>query len=481
MNVIESHARSTRSLSSGRTLPVAALLLLAAACSAGDTDDSAPLDQSADELGSGRSLVPASDVSLSNIWGGGGAAPIYKLVDDGVSFAASDKWTTFARSAPGAANAAATFGYAGAAAGGAERVVVSYQAWALDGGTGTVRVKLYDGTTLVGIGAPHAVGATAANFSDTFAKLAVKDANRLRTELDFVNTTPTSAGTLACTLIWIDLTPLTAAADAGARDTGTPVTPDAGATDASAPPPDAGPGWKLVWADEFDGGNVDGTKWNVRNNTRNSNELSCLTSRPQNVSVGGGVLNIKGQRESYNCGETRAFTSGYLDTIGKASWTYGKFEMRAILPTQASTSKGMWPAFWLRPNDGGAGEIDIMEAIGSAASDTEYSKSHQTIWYDYNKTYPSQSKSAPIPNGLPSTGYHVYAVEWNPGSLVFTIDGVTVYTRDRTTTSWFDAAFSRPFNIRLNLQVGGSWPGTPDANTDFSKTYAIDYVRVYQK
>ncbi len=49
------------------------------------------------------------------------------------------------------------------------------------------------------------------------------------------------------------------------------------------------------------------------------------------------------------------------------SQTYGRYEMRAKLPT----GKGLWPAFWMLPEQdrygawAASGEIDIMEAWGS--------------------------------------------------------------------------------------------------------------------
>jgi beta-glucanase (GH16 family) len=242
-------------------------------------------------------------------------------------------------------------------------------------------------------------------------------------------------------------------------------------------------GWTLAWADEFNGSVVDAAKWRVRNADHNSYELSCLTDRPQNVSVSGGSLHIRAQREAYQCGSYQAaFTSGYLDTIGRMSRTYGRFEIRAKLPTQSSTSKGMWPAFWLRPDDGGNGELDIMEAVGSAVGEHNDNVISQTLWADYNNTYPKQSHAVTFPAGATmSDGFHTYGVEWEPGVIRWLVDGVVTFTRDRTTTPWIDASFSRSYNIRLNLQVGGSWPGTPNADTAFPADFQVDWVHVYQR
>jgi beta-glucanase (GH16 family) len=198
------------------------------------------------------------------------------------------------------------------------------------------------------------------------------------------------------------------------------------------------------------------------------------------VSVSNGILKIQAKRERYTAGgNTRDYTSGYLDTIRKASWTYGRFEMRAKLPTAQGQSKGMWPAFWLRPDDGGDGEIDIMEAIGQSGSDNRVS---QTLWYDYRGTKPRQVHEDRLPSGTSSGSYHVYALEWEKNAMRWYVDGRLTYTRNTSTTPWINAPqFQKPYNIRLNLQVGGSWPGSPDSSTVFPQTYSVDYVRVYKR
>jgi beta-glucanase (GH16 family) len=44
-----------------------------------------------------------------------------------------------------------------------------------------------------------------------------------------------------------------------------------------------------------------------------------------------------------------------------------------------------------------------------------------------------------------------------------------------------DNPFHQPHYIILNLAVGGSWPGSPDATTVFPQRYLVDYVRVYER
>lgn len=78
-------------------------------------------------------------------------------------------------------------------------------------------------------------------------------------------------------------------------------------TDGAAEPPPAG--WKLVWSDEFDGNEVDKAKWDfdVGNGFHDGNqwiagwgndELQYYTSRSDNVFAKGGLLHIRGLKES---------------------------------------------------------------------------------------------------------------------------------------------------------------------------------------
>lgn len=203
-----------------KRLLLSAAPVLVAACGSEDLAGSERPDQQASPVAAAVSLLPTSDVALTKIWGGGGTAPIYALVDDGTSFAASDGGSTFARSAPGAATASLTLGYSGAPAGGASQVVVNYQAWAINSGAGTVRVALYDGDTLIGTGPARALSASQQNLSDTFSGLSVANGDRLRTELVFQNTA--GQGSLVASIVWIDV----ASADDGTPTGGEPVVSD---------------------------------------------------------------------------------------------------------------------------------------------------------------------------------------------------------------------------------------------------------------
>lgn len=266
-----------------------------------------------------------------------------------------------------------------------------------------------------------------------------------------------------------------------ARTTAAARPPRVGPVVPPAPPPADRPGarvpgWRLVWSDEFDGPTLDRSKWNVRDGEPRDVDLGCNVDDPENVIVTGGVLTLRAQRRSMVCaGQPRQYTEGYLDTIGKASFRYGRFEIRAESPNGPTDSQGLWPAFWLRPDDGGRGEIDVVELPGGAAYHRAVT---QAIFYDYSPV--KQDQRWEFPAGYPGDGFHTYTTEWEPGVLRWYVDGRLVWQRDRRTTPWFDEVFHKPYNLRLNFQVGG-WLGPPDAATGWPADFRVDHVRVWQR
>lgn len=240
--------------------------------------------------------------------------------------------------------------------------------------------------------------------------------------------------------------------------------------------------WRLVWSDEFDGDEIDQSKWTQIEGGGGfgNNELQFYTDRKENAYLENGKLVIRALKENY---EDNAYTSAKLITKGKAEWTYGRFEARAKTPK----GQGIWPAFWMMPVDmvkygewPSSGEIDIMELIGSAPNTV-----HGTLHYGHPHTYTGQSYT--LSNGDFSADYHIFALEWTPTEMRWFVDD-KLYAKQSTWFSHekgkeqepFPAPFNRAFYLQLNLAIGGNWPGNPDLTTVFPKTFEIDYVRVYE-
>jgi len=243
------------------------------------------------------------------------------------------------------------------------------------------------------------------------------------------------------------------------------------------------PGWTLVWSDEFDGPNIDTSKWSheVNGSGGGNNELQYYTARANNSFIENGNLVIQALEETFTGPDgTRNYTSARMRTLNKGDWTYGRFEARMKLPY----GQGLWPAFWMLPTDwvyGGwaaSGEIDIMEIVGH-----EPNVLHGTIHYHGewpNNWYSGGSYT--LPSGDFSDDFHVFAIEWEEGEIRWYVDGILYSTKtswDTTDGAPFPAPFDERFHILLNVAVGGNWPGSPDGTTVFPQRMTVDYVRVY--
>ena len=120
---------------------------------------------------------------------------------------------------------------------------------------------------------------------------------------------------------------------------------------ASLLPAARGDDWKLVWSDEFDlDGPPNPTRWGYEEGFVRNNEKQYYTRR--NARVESGVLVIEARKEHLTGLPPRAgrraspaaaktveadYTSSSVTTEGKASWTYGRFEVRAKIPTGRGT------------------------------------------------------------------------------------------------------------------------------------------------
>lgn len=194
----------------------------------------------------------------------------------------------------------------------------------------------------------------------------------------------------------------------------------------------------------------------------------------------------------------QTFLSGAISTHEKFNQKYGYFEARIKIPSHVGT----FPAFWLfHENRAWEGtqrtEIDVMENLGHAP------------WYVYNSFHYFKNVSStyggdanflkPRPSGQIYTGtdysedYHVYAVNWQPGKVIWYIDGQQVSELNSDEVNYEN------LYLMLNLAMGGNWTNFPansgglgrssnerfptqnDLNNFGNPALEIDYIRVYRR
>lgn len=252
----------------------------------------------------------------------------------------------------------------------------------------------------------------------------------------------------------------------------------------SLPPGGVPSQWKLVWSDEFNqAGLPDQTKWNY-DTERNklgwyNNELQYYTKdRPENAVVKDGNLIITALKERLSNATDyggQSYTSSRLLTRGKASWTYGFFEIRAKLPC----GLGTWPAIWTLGTKGAwpdDGEIDIMEHVGKKKG--EILGSAYTNFYNWSNGT-GNTKSTMVPDACDT--FHNYQLYWDDSQIAIGVDNKYFFQftnpKNGDYKKW-------PFDLSqyliLNLAIGGDLGGPVD-DSIFPSQFFIDYVRVYQK
>ena len=244
-------------------------------------------------------------------------------------------------------------------------------------------------------------------------------------------------------------------------------------------------GYHFVWSDEFDGEELDLTKWVVETHPKGfvNTELQQHVNSTDNLYVENGDLVIQALKNEDEKGNV-TYTSGRINSYQKANFMYGYFEARIKVPE----GQGFLPAFWMMPNTnkyGGwplSGEIDIMEVVGGDEA-TTYSTLHYGLPHEYSQG------SYTLTSGDFASEYHVFACEYLPDKMIFYVDGEKFYETDDwfCTTKLgvekeFPAPFDNAFYFTLNVAVGGDWPGDPDDSTVFDDRaqMRVDYVRVYQ-
>jgi beta-glucanase (GH16 family) len=250
-------------------------------------------------------------------------------------------------------------------------------------------------------------------------------------------------------------------------------------------------GYRLVWADEFNNnGAPDSSRWKYEHGFVRNFELQWY--QPENAFCEKGNLVIEARREDkvnpvYEAGSKHwqksrqriQYTSSCVITAGKASWQYGRFEMRGRI----DVSQGIWPAWWtlgVRKPWPANGEIDIMEFYKGRllANIACQGTNSGAEWY--SNTFPVDS----LGGKAWAEKFHVWRMDWTKDYIALYVDDqllnkVASEKLVNKNGSKFNP-FQQPHYMLLDLAIGGINGGDPSATT-FPKRFEIDYVRVYQK
>ena len=235
----------------------------------------------------------------------------------------------------------------------------------------------------------------------------------------------------------------------------------AGAQGADDPLPSApqGKAWKLVWHDEFEGTELDASKWDV---PPDAPRRDAWWMRKAISLDGKGNLAISTLREDGK------YIDGCVRTQGKFEHAFGYYVARI----QLQREPGHWSAFWMMgsgvgsiENEGRDGtEIDIMEKPW-----LDDRVQHALHWDGYGKHHKSKGKVAKVPGVM--KGFHTFGLLWTPEEYVFYVDEKETW---RTSAG---GVCQVPLYLKLSDEVG-SWGGDV-SKAKLPDRFLVDYVRVY--
>ncbi len=242
--------------------------------------------------------------------------------------------------------------------------------------------------------------------------------------------------------------------------------------------PDNYAGFDLVWADEFDEPQINRENWiyEIGDNGWGNQELQYYTERLDNSRIQDGQLIIEARKENFN---GAPYTSARMITRDLQEFTYGRVDVRAVLPE----GQGIWPAIWMlgaKFTEVGwpaCGEIDIMELVGHEPS-TVHGTAH---WGPQGQSF-SQNKgqSTVLTEGKFSDQFHVFSILWEPDRIIWLLNDEEFFRLNKSDVNG-TYPFNEPFFFLLNIAVGGQWPGNPDETTVFPQQMIVDYIRIFQE
>jgi len=240
----------------------------------------------------------------------------------------------------------------------------------------------------------------------------------------------------------------------------------------------------LVWGDEFDAAQLDPEVWFFESGDGSqygipgwgNNELQWYLE--DSAELRDGMLVITAREESAG---GKNYTSARLNTRDRFAFKYGRIEARIRFPA----GQGIWPAFWMLPQDNvygtwaASGEIDVVEAVnlGGTGGNTVFGTIHfggespANVFAGNDYLVPTDATAE----------FHTYALEWDATEMRWYVDDILYSTQNSwsTTGAPFPAPFDERFYVLFNVAVGGNFPGAPNAATEFPVTMEVDYVRVY--
>lgn len=243
----------------------------------------------------------------------------------------------------------------------------------------------------------------------------------------------------------------------------------------------------LLFEDDFDGVELDSNSWR-----KGSGIVRYEPYLTRNVSIENSFVHIKSVRENHLGYE---WTTGGIDSIGKRSWLYGRFDAKVKCASVEGLSTGVW---CIGNNACGAGNF-YGDDNGVKHYEPQTEGSNGAVWplcgeIDFIELLPGNTKRPPcnmydangqsmgstrFPYDIDTKEWHIYSMEWTPDYIAILYDNVEFkrYTFNDYDESAIRVYKSIPMCLLITNSIGPS-AGTVPSSVNQIDIY-VDWVRVY--
>lgn len=252
--------------------------------------------------------------------------------------------------------------------------------------------------------------------------------------------------------------------------------------------------WELVWSDEFDGTELDTTKWDYRLHMMGKRHKAWVEDGVKLDGNSNAVFTVF-EKNGEICSSQLQTGYNYMDAIPAGGyscdagliWPIGKFKEHKFLKKygyfecrcKLQKKKGWWSAFWLQSPTIGTSPVpeqvgvenDIMESF-------EPGKMIQHVNHYDGYGFDHKYKNAGNGLELDLEVYHTFGMEWNENGYTFYVDGKE--------DGHVDGPVSHvPQFILISTEVKGyrekEQTATEEAKLAVGDTFVVDYVRVFDE
>lgn len=236
--------------------------------------------------------------------------------------------------------------------------------------------------------------------------------------------------------------------------------------------------WDLVFEDEFNGTQIDLTKWEYRpDHFRDKGYINYWDKSTMFVDNKGNLVSrARPGKKIVNGKMIDAYLSGAISTKGLFESTYGYYEASVKLHHQT----GMWGAFWMICGDMDTDAVPDNSSVNGCEIDIfESLYNHGGVCQNLHWDGFRGNTGSLISNGYITyidtydNDYHTFALSWTPNEYVFLVDGIVT----RRTTA--NGVCNQPGYMIISTECG-VWAGDWVLDEGEYSDMLVDYVKVYQ-